>query len=484
MPTPRPTPDTSGVREALRSAVETLDRSSGAIQIVARWNYEVVGARVTTHASWQADGLSRTGLEFDSHSESDHGIEILYGENMLLVRSYLLTAGIPFDATGWIDLTSDPTAGISSAASLAPAGLRDEVRELIGLVDASQYLSPLEPLGVYERSEVLLSARNAMWLIPPAVLPDLLERGVDPAALGELNGEIPVNILVEDDRLRSIGLDFSEVLRTLDQLGPKATTAVTYEFPVSFEPIYAPSPGEVIDVPPARQSPELGHRVGDCLVDVVFLPTPCTETHRVIVFSTGELEPIDPYDVDIAHELAQNRCVETFRLNVGVDPALTLLAVLADVPQLALVSDVGHRYRCMLISAEPLPESLQDLDPMRQGAEISTYGLRVGMCLSDKNIYASVVLTTVDCAEPHGYEVISDRMMAEVEWTNEREAYDDGLAFCSQQFTAVLGSPPEENDWWVDALVPSAFSWPLGDRTVACVIWQEFSTEGSVLSSG
>ncbi|MDO5051593.1 MAG: septum formation family protein [Pseudoclavibacter sp.] len=102
------------------------------------------------------------------------------------------------------------------------------------------------------------------------------------------------------------------------------------------------------------------------------------------------------------------------------------------------------------------------------GQESAT-SLEVGDCLMDPNSEQVATVDTVDCAEPHDYEVYADKELPEGDFnpvTVSQEAAD----FCTAEFTNFVGLPYEESELEAQPLTPTAETWKTGDRLITCMI--------------
>lgn len=81
-------------------------------------------------------------------------------------------------------------------------------------------------------------------------------------------------------------------------------------------------------------------------------------------------------------------------------------------------------------------------------------------------------LSTVDCAQPHAYEVfaVSDQLFPDVEYPGVDASFATGEDFCLNQYEEFIGGGRANlRTWEVWTFVPPEGSWD-GDRRVQCVV--------------
>ena len=101
------------------------------------------------------------------------------------------------------------------------------------------------------------------------------------------------------------------------------------------------------------------------------------------------------------------------------------------------------------------------------GAQVLT--LEVGTCFDDPESYEEVTdVPIVDCADPHGNEVIGLFDIAGDAYPGDDAVADRAGTGCLDAFATYIGIAYELSVYDIGWLTPSAESWAVGDREVIC----------------
>ncbi|MBA2336330.1 MAG: septum formation family protein [Acidimicrobiia bacterium] len=101
--------------------------------------------------------------------------------------------------------------------------------------------------------------------------------------------------------------------------------------------------------------------------------------------------------------------------------------------------------------------------------------LAIGDCFQEFEGTEISRVETVDCAEPHVYEVIANIELPDGPYPGEGQISEVGFERCLPEFQPYVGSEYETSVWYVTPLVPLDESWP-DDRIVTCLVLQAHPT--------
>lgn len=102
--------------------------------------------------------------------------------------------------------------------------------------------------------------------------------------------------------------------------------------------------------------------------------------------------------------------------------------------------------------------------------------LDIGDCFEEFEGTEVSRVETVDCAEPHVYEVIANVELPDGPYPGESEISEIGFERCLPEFQPYVGSDYETSVWYLTPLVPLGESWP-DDRIVTCLVLQAHPTD-------
>lgn len=108
--------------------------------------------------------------------------------------------------------------------------------------------------------------------------------------------------------------------------------------------------------------------------------------------------------------------------------------------------------------------------------EDDVFTLAVGDCFdADSQIDGPTeieTVPTVDCAEPHDYEVYSAVIMDDDEYPGEEQTIAEADEQCTSLFEGFIGVPYDEAlAYAVSYFYPTSPSWNLGDREILCLVY-------------
>ncbi|MDG2025651.1 MAG: septum formation family protein [Acidimicrobiales bacterium] len=114
--------------------------------------------------------------------------------------------------------------------------------------------------------------------------------------------------------------------------------------------------------------------------------------------------------------------------------------------------------------------------------------LGVGDCFSGPE--ASVVATevsevdTVDCSDPHRYEMFAVKEMTNSSFPGESQAADMADDFCLSSFKSYVGLDYDNSIYWISSVSPTSDSWSRGDRSIQCALGLDYGSKvGSARNS-
>lgn len=104
--------------------------------------------------------------------------------------------------------------------------------------------------------------------------------------------------------------------------------------------------------------------------------------------------------------------------------------------------------------------------------------LAVGECIANEIDGPVGAVDTVDCDEPHRYEVYAKFDLEGDEYPGAGEAEAAALVGCSgERFEAYVGVPYDDSDLHARHLVPTEDSWDgADDRTIICLAFTPLDT--------
>jgi hypothetical protein len=95
--------------------------------------------------------------------------------------------------------------------------------------------------------------------------------------------------------------------------------------------------------------------------------------------------------------------------------------------------------------------------------------LEVGDCVEVPDGEFVLRVTILDCAEPHGGEVIASDELPEGAYPGDAEIDEQVLLACVEEFKSYTGESLRGSDLDVYYLIPREASWNQGDRMFGCI---------------
>ncbi len=138
-------------------------------------------------------------------------------------------------------------------------------------------------------------------------------------------------------------------------------------------------------------------------------------------------------------------------------------------------------------SPEPTATETADESAVESSADDDTqsvFDLEVGSCYDLPSGDVVEEVRVVDCDEPHDQEVIALVQYPagpgeEFPGSEEIGAFADDE--CTSQFEQYVGVPYAESELLGFALMPTAETWPVGDREIVCAVYlEDEQLDGSV----
>ena len=259
---------------------------------------------------------------------------------------------------------------------------------------------------------------------------------------------------------------------------PAATTAVTTASTA------APTSTDVIF--------EVQVEIGDCVESIpenseiraVVEAISCDEEHIAETHAQEDLPTEGPYPgTQALDDAASPVCEARFLDYVGHPSLQTPFDVTWFVP-IEAAWEVGDReVTCMVLLPVSGVGSVQQID-LSNGwnGYHSVLAVQPGQCFDEVPDLTPGVIRLVDCAGPHAFETIGRTTRDDASYPGDvLEA--EANAFCRQQFEAYVGASYDASPLQMTYQYPTAETWELGDRTVACFI-QANGSVGSVAGTG
>ena len=114
--------------------------------------------------------------------------------------------------------------------------------------------------------------------------------------------------------------------------------------------------------------------------------------------------------------------------------------------------------------------------------------LGVGDCFSGPEASAVAIevseVDTVDCDDPHRYEMYAVKEMTNSSFPGESQAADMADDFCLSRFKSYVGLDYDNSIYWISSIYPTSDSWSQGDRSIQCALGLNFGTKvGSARNS-
>lgn len=140
---------------------------------------------------------------------------------------------------------------------------------------------------------------------------------------------------------------------------------------------------------------------------------------------------------------------------------------------------------CSVIdSFTPKPAETRDSESgeIVDGGNTDIFTLQVGDCLNDESTSEEISdVPTVNCSEPHQYEVYGSLTLDGDEWPGDDTVGQEADAGCLAQFESFAGIAYENSMLDYNYYVPTEGGWnQLDDREVLCVIFDAEPTTGSL----
>jgi hypothetical protein len=204
---------------------------------------------------------------------------------------------------------------------------------------------------------------------------------------------------------------------------------------------------------------------------------PCDEPHVLesvgtIVLREDDVE--DPTDEELSRVSLQS-CLDAVTDYLGQDVLDAALTARVLRPLEASWAAGDRTVSCFAYTEHAtLDRSVRntDLASLWGPGVLSSFNLTKGVCLAAEADLDAMLVPSVPCTEPHGFEVISWTALwaAGADHPGDQAVRTDAEAFCQEQLDLLVGA---EQAGGIDltALRPSESSWTLhGDREVSCVV--------------
>lgn len=106
----------------------------------------------------------------------------------------------------------------------------------------------------------------------------------------------------------------------------------------------------------------------------------------------------------------------------------------------------------------------------------SVEDLAAGDCFNDPGTEAISEVDTVDCNEPHDYEMFASVLLVgnNGAWPGDFELFEEAYETCLEPFLIYTGVSPNDEVyiWQYDAFAPTEASWAEGGRDALCTLYQ------------
>jgi len=109
--------------------------------------------------------------------------------------------------------------------------------------------------------------------------------------------------------------------------------------------------------------------------------------------------------------------------------------------------------------------------PTAASAE-SVFALQIGDCVDDVGQDQVQNLPTVDCADPHDYEVFDEYQIPDGDFPGDDVITEIALGYCSGAMESFVGVAYEASALDINYLTPTEDSWTNGgDRQISCLVF-------------
>jgi hypothetical protein len=123
------------------------------------------------------------------------------------------------------------------------------------------------------------------------------------------------------------------------------------------------------------------------------------------------------------------------------------------------------------VSDEPGGQPSDDSTPTPEPDTQSVFDLAIGDCIIDSGGTEVFDVQTVDCAQPHDFEVYAEFDLAGTDYPGEQAVSDQGDAGCFDAFEPFVGLAYESSTLDYTFYSPTQESWTDGgDRLISCLI--------------
>ena len=108
------------------------------------------------------------------------------------------------------------------------------------------------------------------------------------------------------------------------------------------------------------------------------------------------------------------------------------------------------------------------------GCSTTVDDLSVGDCFNGPDVPFTVAevsdVESVDCSEPHRFEMYAAREMTNSSYPGESQAGAIATDYCLERFDTFVGIEYDYSIYYLDSYFPSSDTWPQGDRSIKCAL--------------
>ncbi len=102
----------------------------------------------------------------------------------------------------------------------------------------------------------------------------------------------------------------------------------------------------------------------------------------------------------------------------------------------------------------------------------SATSLEEGDCLRAPDADQIVQVDTVECDEPHEFEVMGTVTIGDGPYPGDQQVFETALDQCEAVFTSYMGASYPQPPWYINVFTPSAEGWDAGDRNATCLVFR------------
>lgn len=146
---------------------------------------------------------------------------------------------------------------------------------------------------------------------------------------------------------------------------------------------------------------------------------------------------------------------------------------IAALVQIVAVALVGILFLGLFATEEETPAPA--IEPVAVAANAT------GVCFNGLDPGTLEIAGTVDCAEPHQYELIGSVVLPDGDYPGAEALADEAFSTCLFLFEDYVGRGYDTSIWWLETMTPTETLWSDGERTANCLVFQ-YAAEDEILT--